>query len=102
MNRIYIRDLGGADYRWNIQVALRQLRRTNTNRLVGETHVQRISVCLAIDGDRADTQFFARANDTQCNLAAIRYQNFLEHNLKNYQPASSVERTNRSHSMGIP
>src|SRR5271156_6277334 len=39
MNRIHIRDLSRADYRRNIKVTLRQLWRTNTNRLVGKTHV---------------------------------------------------------------
>ena len=73
VDRIDIRDLGGADHRRNVEIALRQLRRTNANGFVGKTDVQRIPVSLAIDCDRADAEFLACANDTQGYLAAIRY-----------------------------
>ncbi len=81
MDSIHVRDLGGADYRGNVEIALRQLWRSNTNRFIGKAHVERIPVGLAVDRDRADAEFLACANYAQGNLAAIRYQNFLEHDL---------------------
>ncbi len=71
MDGVHIRDFGGADDGRNIEITQRQLRRSNANRLVGETHVQRIAVGLAVDGDRADAEFLARANDAQSDLSAI-------------------------------
>src|ERR1700678_3957474 len=81
MDRVHIGDFGGANHCWNIEIALRQLRRTNANRLVGKADVQRVPIRLAVDRHRADAELFACANDAQSNLAAIRYQNFLEHDL---------------------
>jgi hypothetical protein len=36
-------------------------------------------VRLAVNGNRADAQFLARANDAQRNLPAIRNQDLLKH-----------------------
>ncbi len=82
MDGVHVCDFGRADHRRNVEITLRQLRRPDANRLVGKAHVQRIPVGLAVDRDRADAEFLARANDAQGNLAAIRHQNFLEHNMK--------------------
>ena len=82
MDGVDVRDFGGADHRGNIEITLRQLRRSNANRFVGKAHMERIPVRLAVDRDRADAEFLACANDAQGNLAAIRYQNFLEHDVK--------------------
>ena len=79
MNRLHIGDLSRADHPGNIQVAVRQLRRTDADGLVGKTNGQRIAVGLAVDGDRADTQFLARANHAQRNFPAIRNKDLLEH-----------------------
>src|SRR5579864_9375465 len=49
MNRLHIGDLRRADNAGNVQVAVRQLRRTDTNCLVGKLNVQRIAVRLAVD-----------------------------------------------------
>src|SRR5271157_4796617 len=43
--------------------------------------MERIPVRLTVDRHRADAELLACANDAQRNLAAIRYQNFLEHDL---------------------
>src|SRR6266481_3321924 len=82
MDGVDVRDFGRADYSRDVEITQRQLRRSDANRLIGKTHVERIPVCLAVDRDRADAEFLACANDAQCNLAAIRYQNFLEHDVK--------------------
>ena len=79
MDRIHVGDLRRADDRRNVQIAQRQLRRPDADGLVGKAHGQRIAVGLAVNGDRADAQFLARANDAQCNLSAIRNQDLLKH-----------------------
>ena len=79
MHRIHVRDLRGTDYGRNIQIAERQLRRPDADRFVGKAHRQRITVGLTVNHHRADVQFLARADDAQCNLAAVGYQDFLEH-----------------------
>ena len=81
MNGIDIRDLGRADHRGNVEITLRQLRRSNTNRFIGKAHMERIPVRLTVDRHRADAEFLARANDAQRNLAAIRHQNLIDHAL---------------------
>jgi hypothetical protein len=73
MNGVNVCDFGRADHRRNIEIALRQLRWAYANRFVGKANVQRISVGLAVDRDLADAEFFARANNAQRNLAAIRH-----------------------------
>ncbi len=82
MDGVHVGDFGRADHGGNVQIALRQLRRANANRLIGKAHMQRIPVRLAVDCDRADAEFLACANDAQSDLAAIRYQNLLEHDVK--------------------
>ena len=73
MNGIDIGNFGGADNGGNIQVAVRQLRRADADRLIGKAHVQRVPVGIAVDRHRADAQLLAGANDAQRDLAAIGY-----------------------------
>src|ERR1039458_7352086 len=82
MDGVDVRDLGRADHCRNVEITLRQLWRAYANRLIGKTYVQRIPVGLTVDRDGADAEFLARADDPQRNLAAICYQNFLEHDVK--------------------
>src|SRR5271157_1469586 len=82
MHCLDVGDLRRTDYRWNIQVTLSQLRRPDADGLVGKTHMQRVAVGLAVDGDRANAQFLARADHAQGNLAAIGYQDLLEHEIQ--------------------
>src|SRR5208282_5932036 len=79
MDGVHIGDFGGADHRGNVEITQRQLRRANANRLIGKAHMQRIAVRFTVDCDGADAELLACANDAQRNLAAIRYQNLLEH-----------------------
>ena len=52
MDRVHVGDFRRADHSWNVQIALRELRRTNANRLIGEAYMQRIAVGLAVNCDR--------------------------------------------------
>ncbi len=79
MNRVDIGDFGGADHGWNIQIALGELRRSNTDRLVGKSYCEGIPVCLAVDSDRANSQLLACANNAQRDFPAIRDQYLFKH-----------------------
>ncbi len=82
VNGVHVGDFGGANHGGYVEITLRQLRRADADGFVGKAHVERIPVGLAVDRDRANAELLARADDAQGNLAAIRYQNFLEHDVK--------------------
>src|SRR5579872_4934257 len=79
MNGVYIRDLSCADYSRNVEVALRQLRRTNADGFVSKLDMQRMPVGLTVNRHRANAQFFASANHPQGNFATVRNKDFIEH-----------------------
>ena len=54
MNRVDPGDLGGADHRRHVQIALRRPGRSDAHGLVGVAHVQRAAIRVGIDGDGAD------------------------------------------------
>ena len=102
MDRVNVRNLGGADHGGNIEVTLRKLRRADTNCFVGKTDVQRVAVCLAIDCDRLDAEFLARTDDAQGNLTSIGYQYLLEHVLKDLScQLSAIRQPDGTQSSGI-
>ena len=72
MDGIDVGDLGGADHRRNVEVAVGKPRRPDADGFVGKAHVQRIAVGLAVNGDGLDAQFLAGANDAQGDLTAVR------------------------------
>ena len=61
MNRVGAGDLGGADDRRDVEIAVGAARRADADVLVGEAHVQRVLVGLGVDGDGLD----ARARGTR-------------------------------------
>ncbi len=72
MNGVDVGDFGGADHGGDIEITLRELRRADADRFVGKAHVQRIPIGFAVDRDRADAEFLARADDAQRDFSAIR------------------------------
>ena len=78
MDGVDVGDLGGADHGGNVEVAAGALGRADADGLVGEAHVQAVAVGLRVDGDRADAQFLAGADDAQGDLAAVGDQDLLE------------------------
>ena len=78
MDRVGAGDLGGADDRRHVQVAVEAPRRADADVLVGEAHVQRVLVGLRVDRDRLDAELAARADDAQRDLAAVRDQDLIE------------------------
>jgi hypothetical protein len=79
MDGVDVRDFRGADDGGNVQIAARALGRPDANGFVGEAHVQAVAVGFRINGDGADSQVLARADDAHRNLATIGDQDFLEH-----------------------
>src|SRR4051812_3545425 len=79
MHRLAPARLRRGDDRRDAQVALAGGRRADANRLVGETHVQRVGVGGRVDGDRLDPQLVQRADDAHGDLAAVRNQYAGEH-----------------------
>ncbi len=79
MDRIHIGDFGGADDGGNVEIAFVQARRPDADGFVGKADVQRVAVGFAVDGDGLDAEFLAGTDDAQGDFAAIRNQDFLEH-----------------------
>ncbi|EAU65714.1 hypothetical protein STIAU_7808 [Stigmatella aurantiaca DW4/3-1] len=63
----------------NVEVALLGRRRTDAHRLIGEAHVQRLTVRRGVNRHRGDSQLPACTDDSQGNLPAIGDQHLLEH-----------------------
>ena len=63
MDGVHVGDFRRADHRRDVEIALRQLRRADANRLVRKTHGQGVAVGLAVNGHGADTQLFTGTDD---------------------------------------
>ncbi len=72
MNGIYVGDFSGADDCGNIQVAIVEAGRADADGFVGESHMQRVAIGLAVDGDCLDAQLLAGANYPQGDFPTIR------------------------------
>jgi hypothetical protein len=83
VNRVGAGDLGGADDRRHVQVAVGAARRPDADVLVREADVQRVLVGLRIDSDGLDAELAARDDHAKGNLAAVRNQDLLEHQFVN-------------------
>ena len=78
MNGVDVEDLCGTDNGGNVEIALRGWRWSNTGSLVGEAHVQRIAIDVAVNSNRLDAHLFAGPDNATGNLAAIGDQDLLE------------------------
>src|SRR5690242_2967100 len=76
MNRVNVEDFRRADDSGNVQIALRRRRGADADRLIGEPHMQRIAIDVAVHGDRAYAHLFTCPDDATGNFAAVRDQNF--------------------------
>ncbi len=81
MNRVHVRYFRRADDAVNAQVTVRRRGLADANRLIRQLHVHRIGVRLGINGNGADIQFLAGANNPNGNLSAIGDQYFFKHGL---------------------
>ena len=79
MDRVGAGDLGGAQHRRHVEIAVGAPRRTDADVLVGEPDVQRVLVGLGVHRDGLDAELAAGADDAQRDLPAVGDQDFLEH-----------------------
>ena len=79
MDRVGAGDLGRAQHRRHVEIAVGAPGRTDADILVGEAHVQRVLVGLGIDRDGLDAEFAAGANHAQRDFPAVGDQDFFEH-----------------------
>jgi len=79
MNRIGACYLGRGDESRDVEIRLTRGRRSDADIVVGEAHVQRLAIGFGVDGDCLHTEFLARTNYTQRDLAAVRNKNLVEH-----------------------
>ena len=70
---------GSGDDRGNIQIGIGAGRRSDTDRFIGKTHGHGIRVGGRMHNDIGNLHFLAGAQHPQCNIPAIRYEDFLEH-----------------------
>ena len=81
MDGVDILHLGGGDDAVDSQVAVAAGCAPDADRVVGHLGVHRACVRLRVDGDGADVQLSAGADDPDGDLPAIGYQYFLKHSV---------------------
>src|SRR5262245_52744509 len=79
MDRVRAGNLGGADHRRDVQIAVGAARRADPDILVGEADVQRVLVGFRIDCDGLDAQLAAGVDDANRDFSAVGDENFLKH-----------------------
>ena len=79
----------GFDDALDAQVAVRGGRAADVHGLVARGHVLRVRVRVGIDGDARDPETFARRGDAARDFAAVRDQDFLEHDWSFTRPNAS-------------
>ena len=79
MDSVRARDLARRENRRNIEITLLRRRRPDADALIGEAHMHRLLVRRRVDRDRGDSHLFARAVDSERDLAAIGDKDFFKH-----------------------
>ena len=79
VDRVGAGDLGSADDRRDVQIAVGAPRRTDADVLIGKPHVERVLVGLGVDCDGLDAELATGINDAHRDLAAVRDEDLLEH-----------------------
>ena len=79
MNGIDVADFRRAQDSIDLKITLAAGGSTDADRFIGQLHMQGVNICFRINRQRANAEFFARANHAQRDLAAIGDQNFFEH-----------------------
>ena len=79
MNRIDIAHLGRAHDAIDLQITFRAGRGADANGFVGQLHMEGIDVRFGVNGEGANAEFLAGADDAQRDFATIGDQDFFEH-----------------------
>ncbi len=83
VDRVGAGDLGGGDDAGHHQVALTRRAGPDADVVVGEADVQRVAVGGGVHRHRLDAEFLAGTDDAKGDLAAVRDQDFLDHQAVN-------------------
>src|ERR1044071_1426239 len=78
MNGIDIKNFRGADDGGNVEITFSGGRGANTCRLIGKTHVERLTIDVAMHRHRSDSHLLAGPDNPARNFAAISDQDLLE------------------------
>ena len=79
MHGIGAGDLAGGQQRRNVEIAVLRRRRSDTDALVRKPHMHGVGIGGGMHRDGRYTQLLAGAQNTQGDLAAIGYQDLVEH-----------------------
>ena len=76
-------DLAGREQRGDVEIAVLRGRRADADALVREPHMHGVGIGGRMHRDRRDAQFLAGPQDAKRDLAAIGYENLVEHAVLN-------------------
>jgi hypothetical protein len=93
MHGLHIADFRRTDDAVNLQIAVGCRRWPDAPRFVRQLQIVRAAVGFAENGNRFDSKFAARANDSKGDFAAVRNQNSLKHGITVEKP-ENVNRLN--------
>jgi hypothetical protein len=79
VHRVGAGDLGGADDRRDVEIALGRGGRPDADGFVREAHVERLRVDVRVDRDRANPHLPRRAQHAHRDLTPVRDEDLLEH-----------------------
>ncbi|SAK97737.1 hypothetical protein AWB75_07144 [Caballeronia catudaia] len=79
MNRLRAGALRRLDDAFDTQIAFRRRRSADVHRFVADIDVLGFRIGIGVDGDAADIQALRRCRHAACDLAAVRYEYFVEH-----------------------
>ena len=70
---------GESDDGGNVEIAARAFSGADGDGLIRKACVEAVAIGFGVNGDRANAQIFAGADDAQGDLAAVGDQNFFKH-----------------------
>ena len=79
MDSVGAGDLAGGQERRDVEIAVARSRRADAHALIREPHVHGVGVGGRMHRHGLDAELLARTQYAQCDLAAIGYEDFIEH-----------------------
>ena len=79
MDGVRAGDLAGREQRGDVEIAVLRRRRADAHALVGKPHMHGVGIRGGVHGDRRDAELLAGPQHAKRNLAAVGYEDFVEH-----------------------
>ena len=79
MHRVGAGDLAGREQRGYVEIAVLRRRRADADAFIGKPHMHGISVRRGMHGNGGDAELLAGPEHAKRDLAAIGYQDLVEH-----------------------